>query len=135
MQLRGALDSQICPDNSEIVAYISSGDIWAIIMVNGHNMRLTNAHDENKSSQVANTWINVNDVLEFIELTDTQVTFIWASEETGYRHLYLVSSLLQQSRQQSTDQCTNGILNSADNMKRSLCEPSIVSKVALTSGD
>lgn len=49
VQLRGALDPQICPDNSEIVAYISSGDIWVINMVSGHNMRLTNAHDENKS--------------------------------------------------------------------------------------
>lgn len=49
MQLRGALDPQICPDNSEIVAYIASGDIWAINMVSGHNVRLTNAHDENKS--------------------------------------------------------------------------------------
>lgn len=49
VQLRGALDPQICPDNSEIVAYIASGDIWAINMVSGHNVRLTNAHDENKS--------------------------------------------------------------------------------------
>lgn len=35
VQLRGALDPQICPENSEIVAYISSGDIWVINMVSG----------------------------------------------------------------------------------------------------
>lgn len=80
-------------------------------------------------SQVASTWINVNDILEFIEVSDTQVTFIWASEETGFRHLYLVTSLLQQP-----EPCTNGTLN-ADNVKRTLWEPSIVSKTALTSGD
>lgn len=82
-------------------------------------------------SQTASTWINVNDILEFIEMTDTQVTFIWASEETGFRHLYSVTSLLQQQ----SDQCTNGTLNNADNMKRTSWEPRVVSKVALTSGD
>ncbi|XP_031621531.1 dipeptidyl peptidase 9 isoform X2 [Contarinia nasturtii] len=326
VQLRGALDPQICPDNSEVVAYISSGDIWVINMVSGHNIRLTNAHDENKSfsdnplsagvpsyvmqeefsryqgfwwqpnsddgifrilyeevdesdvllfkfpssqpvgidyeeyrfpragspnaksklklvqfelsetlqienvcikdlqhpltyhipwleyivrvgwmpdsqhiwaqllnrqqnrldliviplknfsdvcnsnsnstettspngsaivehswqssltkqsapiqviwSQVASTWINVNDILEFIEVTDTQVTFIWASEETGFRHLYLVTSLLQQQQQQSeSNQSKNGMVNSGDNMKQALWEPCIISKVALTSGE
>lgn len=85
-------------------------------------------------SQVAGTWINVNDILEFIECTDTQVTFIWASEESGFRHLYLVTALLQQQQQQQNN--TNG----TDDMKRSPSsllspEPRIVSKVALTSGD
>lgn len=47
--MREGLDPQICPDNSEIFAYISSGDIWVINMVSGHNVRLTNAHDENKT--------------------------------------------------------------------------------------
>lgn len=88
-------------------------------------------------SQVANTWINVNDILEFIEMTDTQVTFIWASEETGFRHLYLVTSLLQQQQQQQQqmDQSTNGSASTNDSIKRGLCEPRIVSKMALTSGD
>lgn len=49
VQLRGALNPQICPDNSEVVAYTSSGDIWVINMMSGHSKRLTNAHDENKS--------------------------------------------------------------------------------------
>lgn len=83
-------------------------------------------------SQVASTWINVNDILEFIEVTDTQVTFIWASEETGFRHLYLVTSLLQQ---QPDGKCTNGTLSSSDSMKHALWEPRIVKKVALTSGE
>lgn len=83
-------------------------------------------------SQVAGFWINVNDILEFIEYTDTQVTFIWASEESGFRHLYLVTALLQQQQPNNT--------NGSDDMKRSSSsllspEPRIVSKVALTSGD
>lgn len=82
-------------------------------------------------SQTARTWVNVNDILEFIEVTDTQCTFIWASEETGFRHLYLVTSVLQ-SQDQST---TNGTLNITDNLNSALLEPRIVSKVALTSGE
>lgn len=84
-------------------------------------------------SQVAGTWINVNDILEFIECTDTQVTFIWASEESGFRHLYLVTALLQQQEKTNT--------NGTDDMKQSPTpsllspEPRIVSKVALTSGE
>lgn len=81
-------------------------------------------------SQTARTWVNVNDILEFIEVSDTQVTFIWASEETGFRHLYLVTSLLQQK-----DQCSNGMLKSTDNLNRTFLEPRIVSKFALTSGE
>lgn len=84
-------------------------------------------------SQVASTWLNVHDILEFIELTENQVTFIWASEETGFRHLYLVTSLLKP--QQQTENCTNGSSNPIDNIKPVLCEPQIVSKIALTSGD
>lgn len=49
MQLRGALDPQVCPDNSELIAYISSGDIWVVNMMSGQCKRLTNTHDDNKS--------------------------------------------------------------------------------------
>lgn len=45
-------------------------------------------------SQSSTTWINVNDLLYFLEITDTQITFIWASEESGFRHLYLINSSL-----------------------------------------
>ena len=34
-------------------------------------------------------------MLHLFPITDNgEVTIIWASEETGYRHLYLISSLL-----------------------------------------
>lgn len=313
VQLRGALDPQICPDNSEIIAYISMGDIWVINTVSGHSKRLTNAHSENKSysdnplsagvpsyvmqeefsryqgywwqpksndnvyrilyeevdesdvllfkfpssqpvgmdyeeyrfpragtanaksklklvqftlsetlqiqedcvkemqyplsyyfpwveyvvrvgwmpdsqhiwtqllnrqqnrldlvlialdnfcevcssnsassspngvaadhswqstlgkqtspiqviySQKASTWINVNDLLQFIEFNENHVTFIWGAEETGFRHLYLITSSLQST--------TNGCLSQDDEMDGITLGPRIVQKVALTSGD
>lgn len=39
-------------------------------------------------------WINVHDLLYFLEVSETHVQFIWASEESGFRHLYLVTSSL-----------------------------------------
>jgi len=45
-------------------------------------------------TETSTTWVNVHDILSFIELNDTSCTFLWASEETGYRHLYLVTSSL-----------------------------------------
>lgn len=78
-------------------------------------------------SQTSNTWINVNDLLEFIEISSTSVTFIWASEkESGFRHLYLVTAHIR------TESPTNG--SSADD-SNSMLVPKIASKVALTSGE
>lgn len=48
-------------------------------------------------SETSPNWVNVNDILHFLELTDNGVTFLWASEETGFRHLYLVTSSLATS--------------------------------------
>lgn len=40
-----ALDPQICPYNSDLIAYISGCDIWVTHTVSGHEQRLTFAHD------------------------------------------------------------------------------------------
>lgn len=74
--------------------------------------------------QTSNNWINVNDVLTFLEITDSTVTFIWASEDSGFRHLYLVTSSLVQS--------TNGIKESMviEHTDINLV-PSIISKVCV----
>lgn len=40
-----ALDPQICPDNSDLIAYVSGGDIWVTHTLSGHGERLTYAHD------------------------------------------------------------------------------------------
>lgn len=40
---------QICPQNSDLVAYVCSGDIWVINSISGHGKRLTHVHDGSKS--------------------------------------------------------------------------------------
>ncbi|XP_075146421.1 dipeptidyl peptidase 9 [Haematobia irritans] len=108
-------------------------------------------------TQVSESWINVHDLLHFLEITDTTVTFLWASEETGFRHLYLVtSSLCAKTLNGCNDNITNatgsnafdnsqrlkfhGATNSSDNhaadiMNSATLHPRIINKVALTSGE
>lgn len=77
--------------------------------------------------QTSTNWVNVNDLMTFLSITDTTVTFIWASEDSGFRHLYLVSSSLVAS--------TNGIKESMV-IEHTDCinlVPSIISKVGSTS--
>lgn len=82
-------------------------------------------------SQVSSTWINVNDLLEFIEMNETQVTFILASEESGFRHLYSITSQLQsQSPTNGGAQC-----NVDDASSNLMLVPRITSKTTLTSGE
>ncbi|KAJ6635497.1 Dipeptidyl peptidase 8 [Pseudolycoriella hygida] len=79
--------------------------------------------------QTSTNWVNVNDLLTFLEINDTTVTFLWGSEDSGFRHLYLVTSSLVQS--------TNGIKDSMV-IEHTDCinlVPSIISKTELTSGD
>lgn len=45
-------------------------------------------------TQTCDTWINVHDLLYFLDIDDSKVTFLWASEETGFRHIYLITSSL-----------------------------------------
>lgn len=78
-------------------------------------------------AQTSPTWINVNDALQFLEMTDSHVTFIWASEETGFRHLYLVTSAIGHN--------ANGSLNTDEEMDGITLGPRILQKIALTSGD
>lgn len=44
-------------------------------------------------SEQSSVWINVNDLLYFLEPDDAnEVKFIWGSEESEFRHLYLITS-------------------------------------------
>ncbi|XP_043468840.1 dipeptidyl peptidase 9 isoform X2 [Leptopilina heterotoma] len=73
-------------------------------------------------------WINVNDLLYFLPSDDpTEIKFIWGSEETNFRHLYLVTSSIAGS--------SNGIEEPLDKMDSVFSEPRIISKIALTQGD
>ncbi|CAH1154679.1 unnamed protein product [Phaedon cochleariae] len=79
-------------------------------------------------SQESSIWINVHDLLHFFPSNDSnEVQFIWASEDTGYRHLYLVTAQIQPYM--------NGITEGTEMMDYVFLQPKITSKVALTSGD
>ncbi|XP_014248526.1 dipeptidyl peptidase 9 isoform X1 [Cimex lectularius] len=57
--------------------------------------------------QVSDIWINVSDLLYILPETEPgQIKVIWAMEETGYRHLYLISS--------SLSNITNGVSENYD---------------------
>lgn len=79
-------------------------------------------------SQKSNVWINVNDLLYFLPSDEpTEVKFIWGSEETGFRHLYLVTS--------SIAGLTSGVEEPLDRMDNVFLQPRVISKVALTKGN
>lgn len=48
-KLWAALDPQICPDNSDLVAHVSGGDIWVSHTLSGQSERITFAHDGRRS--------------------------------------------------------------------------------------
>nr|NP_651304.3 uncharacterized protein Dmel_CG3744, isoform F [Drosophila melanogaster]NP_996292.2 uncharacterized protein Dmel_CG3744, isoform E [Drosophila melanogaster]AAF56357.3 uncharacterized protein Dmel_CG3744, isoform F [Drosophila melanogaster]AAS65214.2 uncharacterized protein Dmel_CG3744, isoform E [Drosophila melanogaster] len=82
----------------------------------------------------SDSWINVHDMLHFLDLTETSVTFLWASEETGFRHLYLVTASLLLS--QANGQPDPGSVGAQPSfVDLSALQPRILNKVALTSGE
>lgn len=78
-------------------------------------------------------WVNVHDLLYFLDISDTQVQFIWASEETGFRHLYLVTASLEVSPPQNGLRTHSAFCDDHpcdDNLKAR-----IVQKIPLTMGE
>lgn len=82
-------------------------------------------------------WINVHNLLHFLEVNEDCVEFIWSSEETGFRHLYQVTSSLRVNSDASGER--NGIrthnafcdeTSVDDNMKAR-----VIKKTQLTSGE
>lgn len=112
-------------------------------------------------SQLSETWVNVHNILQFLELTDTSCTFVWASEETEFRHLYLITSALHLDATQT--QLESNILknhlvesnaaaaiamdqemdgshgssggSSSSSSGKDLLTANVINKVALTDGD
>ncbi|XP_014680809.1 PREDICTED: dipeptidyl peptidase 9-like isoform X2 [Priapulus caudatus] len=86
--------------------------------------------------ETSECWINVHDLLHFLHpIVDDEVTFIWASEESGFRHLYRITSQLQE-RQNPTSHhhCHHGNLDLMDSNDAECLTARVTSKVALTSG-
>lgn len=79
-------------------------------------------------SEQSTVWVNVNDLLYFLPSEDpTEVKFLWGSEESEFRHLYLITS--------SITGLSNGVEESLDRMDSIFLQPRVTSKVALTQGD
>ncbi|KAH8278641.1 hypothetical protein KR018_006442 [Drosophila ironensis] len=82
----------------------------------------------------SDSWINVHDMLHFLEVTESSVTFLWASEETGFRHLYLVTASLLLSH--ANGQTEPGSAPAQPSfVEQSALQARILNKVALTSGE
>ncbi|CAL7939267.1 unnamed protein product [Xylocopa violacea] len=79
-------------------------------------------------SEQSSIWINVNDLLYFLPSDDpTEVKFLWGSEESNFRHLYLITS--------SVAGLNNEVEEPLDKMDSIFLQPRVTSKVALTQGD
>lgn len=75
--------------------------------------------------QTSDVWINVSDLLYIMPVMDDgKMNFIWANEETGFRHLYLYTAHLSS--------ISNGIDATFDDSEMRYSSTSVV---ALTSGD
>ncbi|EDW59775.2 dipeptidyl peptidase 9 isoform X2 [Drosophila virilis] len=89
-------------------------------------------------TEQSESWINVHDMLYFLELNDMTVTYLWASEETGFRHLYLVTSSLLLTHVNGCQTDAVAALAAAQHpsfVEAAALQPRIVNKVALTSGE
>lgn len=75
-------------------------------------------------TQESRIWVNVHDLLYFLPATEhNEVQFIWASEETGFRHLYLITSQIMPY--------SNGMTESTEPMDYVFLQPKILQKVRL----
>lgn len=90
-------------------------------------------------TEQSESWINVHDMLYFLELSDLSVTYVWASEETGFRHLYLVTSSLLLNHvngcQTDATAAAAAATQHPNFVEPSALQPRIINKVALTSGE
>ncbi|XP_053623056.1 dipeptidyl peptidase 9-like [Plodia interpunctella] len=79
------------------------------------------------SEAAPDAWINVHDILYFLPSTEDRVSFIWASEETGHLHLYLITCAIVKDRPRSVIE-----MITEDDV---VVGPNIISKEAITSGE
>ncbi|XP_045465826.1 dipeptidyl peptidase 9 [Harmonia axyridis] len=79
-------------------------------------------------SQESAIWVNLHDLLYIFPITNpNEIKFIWASEDTGFRHLYLITAEIMPY--------SNGTTEARESMHFLCLQPRILSKVTLTSGD
>ncbi|XP_076293768.1 dipeptidyl peptidase 9 [Lasioglossum baleicum] len=79
-------------------------------------------------SEQSSTWINLNDLLYFLPSDNpSEVKFLWGSEESDYRHLYLITSRISG--------INNEVDEPLDRMDSVFLQPRVTSKIALTQGE
>lgn len=90
------------------------------------------------SESAPDAWINVHDILYFLPSSppspthqDTRVSFIWASEETGHLHLYLITCALKHQKRERSASVIEMITDDENNA----IGPNIISKEAITAGE
>ncbi|CAB3262330.1 unnamed protein product [Arctia plantaginis] len=83
------------------------------------------------SESAPDAWINVHDILHFLPAPQNQVSFIWASEETGHLHLYLVTCALLPAASERARSVIEMIAEDESNA----VGPNVISKEAITAGE
>ncbi|XP_045781604.1 dipeptidyl peptidase 9 isoform X1 [Maniola jurtina] len=73
-------------------------------------------------------WVNVHDILHFLPSSLGTVKFIWASEETGHLHLYLITCAVPGKRAES-------VIEMITEDESHAIGPNIISKEAITTGE
>ncbi|CAG4948355.1 unnamed protein product [Parnassius apollo] len=105
-----------------------------------HNDQKTEQQIQVLVSETApDAWINVHDILYFLPSTEDKVSFIWASEETGYLHLYLITCGLQLTKPErarcDSQSSRQAVIEMIIDDETNAVGPNIISKEAITSGE
>jgi len=83
----------------------------------------------------SNHWINIHDLLYFIDIGDNCIQFIWSSEESGYRHLYLITSSLDYKSPIQNGIRTHSAFGEDEHFTDNNLKARIVKKIQLTMGE
>ncbi|XP_071098891.1 dipeptidyl peptidase 9-like [Haliotis cracherodii] len=80
--------------------------------------------------ETSNIWINVHDILHFFpQSSPDEISFLWSSEKSGYRHLYHVTSKLQ------TPPPDSNHAMELEDRSQDFLQSQMVREVAVTQGD
>ncbi|XP_047039076.1 dipeptidyl peptidase 9 isoform X1 [Helicoverpa zea] len=83
------------------------------------------------SETAPDAWINVHDILYFLPSNGLEMNFIWASEESGHLHLYLVTcALIQKSTAQN-----RSVIEMITEDESNAVGPNMISKEPITAGE
>ncbi|KAM3957651.1 dipeptidyl peptidase 9 isoform 1-T1 [Aphomia sociella] len=82
------------------------------------------------SEAAPEAWINVHDILYFLPSEPHCISFIWASEETGHLHLYLITCAIHSDKLK-----TKTVIEMITDDDANAVGPNLISKEAITTGE